>query len=36
VSLSEGIDATTPAGSLQLHVLDAIEKAPTGNLSVLQ
>jgi putative DNA-invertase from lambdoid prophage Rac len=24
VSLAEGIDATTPAGKLQLHILDAI------------
>ena len=35
VSLAEGIDATTPAGRLQLHVLGAIaefERAPSLNV----
>src|SRR5207253_408998 len=32
VSLSEGIDATTPAGKLQMHVLGAISEFERGRI----
>ena len=33
ISLSEGIDATTPAGKLQLHVLGAIAEYERGRIA---
>jgi DNA invertase Pin-like site-specific DNA recombinase len=33
VSLAEGIDATTPAGKLQMHILGAIADYASGNAS---
>ena len=32
VSLAEGIDATTPAGKLQLHILAAIAEFERGRI----
>jgi DNA invertase Pin-like site-specific DNA recombinase len=33
VSLAEGIDATTPAGKLQMHILGAISPSSNANAS---